>query len=363
MKWILSAAMFLFLAGSLTAQDLVGDKAEQMFGNQSYQELIDFIGNDTKKFSAKTRYFVGMSYYMLGNDEMCQELMQQTIKEDGEYVEAYYAMGTSLNYTGRPEEAIDYFLQAILLDSTAAQFYGGLADSYYLLGEVDEAITNYSMATSLKGCPDRPFSMLPKLLLANGQEDEALAAFYDARQHVRPGSDDYKTALYNIGLIEFLRNNFSESESALTELLMLDPEDFEAYVTMIQLYHLQGRYDETDLMSEQLRKAYELGMLPESIGGSYTIDHFNWESNNVIATERFAKPPDLPYYKYQFNFFENEEFLYNISVQHNLDSESEETKYVLVKDMNGRHYEYEVWFSESMGYHEVREAVLDLLEQ
>lgn len=345
------------------AQDIIGDKAEAYYANQQYDELIELLTPNARDYSARTNYFIGLAYYALGDDDHCIEYMENTISADKHYADAHFIKGISLNYIGEFKKAVKSFESAIELDTTAAAYYSGLADAYYNLEEVDEALEAYKKATLLNDCPERPFIMIPLIHLARGDTEEALPGFYTAKSNMVIGSENYTTALYNIGLLEYRDSNYTQAEKALTELLMIDGEDFEGYIALIQVYHVQGKYNKTTTLCEQIRKAYDWEVLPESVGNQYMLEQFNLDTLSVYAYERLPQPEDELYYKIQFKVYYNDEFLYSIQLQRNIEDDDPQRKYVLGMDRNGKNSTFEQWFSEDTEYETIREAVVEFLQQ
>jgi len=191
---------------TLLGQDKITDVLKTLSDNKQYDKIIEQHSSNSKDYSAKSLYFIGLAYYMKEDDDNSIKFMNQSIDKNSEDPAPHYIKASTLNYMGKHNEAIKCFQIAINLKPDDAVFYSGLGDTYYQIGKLDLALESYKNATHQNECPDRPFSMMAQIYSDLNENDKALEAFYTAKSKISKESNSYINALFNIGLFELLKS-------------------------------------------------------------------------------------------------------------------------------------------------------------
>src|SRR5690606_13080499 len=122
------------------AQDKITDAIKTLSDNKQYDEIIVQFASNSKDYSARSLYLIGLAYYMKEDDNSCIRFMDLSINKDSEDPAPHYIKASTLNYMGKHNEAITCFQTAIKLKPDDAEFYSGLGDSYYQLENYDSAL-------------------------------------------------------------------------------------------------------------------------------------------------------------------------------------------------------------------------------
>ncbi|MCH2196521.1 tetratricopeptide repeat protein [Kordia sp.] len=353
-----------FLSFSVFAQDAITTELQNAYQQRQYDAIIAEHAAKINEYPAKAIYYVGMAYYMKSDDQNVIKLMDMSIGKDNSDPDAYYIKAMSLNYMEQYPKAIEAFKTAIKLDDANANYHSGLGDSYLNTGKYELALSAYTAATEKENHLDRPYAMIPQIYAELGKSEKALKAFYISKEKVSKESSSYITALYNIGLYEYLNENYEASEKALTELVTLAPEDFQSYTKLIQVFYAKKEYDKAKPYVEKLYKAYEQGVLKGVLKNMFCFDQFVWKDKRILAYERFAEKEGELYYKHVFYVTGkdgNSEF--TIQTENSpISIEMGGPKYILGMDKDGTHSTFKYGFEKDFNYVDLKKTVLVVLE-
>ncbi|MCH8535949.1 MAG: tetratricopeptide repeat protein [Flavobacteriaceae bacterium] len=365
MKKILLILTIGFLSLSNYAQEQITTELKKAYQEEKYDLIISEHSEKVEEYSAKAIYYVGMAYYMKADDNKVLKLMDLSIKKDNTNPDAYFIKGMTLNYMGQFEKAIEYFNKAIELDSRNPNYFSGLGDSYISQEKYEKALSAYLTATEKNKPIDRPFTMIPQIYAELNQPDKALQAFYKAKQTISKESDSYANILYNIGLYEFMNENYDKSEIAYKELIELAPNDYHSYAKLIQVYYRKKEYDKAKPLKEKLYQAYEQGKLTGNLKSMFCFDQFEWNGKLILAYERFAVKEGELYYKHIFYVpNENGETDFTIQTENSpISVELGDPKYILGMDKDGTHSTFRYGFEEDFNYEDLKNTVILVLDE
>ncbi|GAB5400634.1 MAG: hypothetical protein Aureis2KO_22190 [Aureisphaera sp.] len=357
-------ALFFLFGLSIIAQEGIELEIQQAYEAGELDEIITRYGENTEGLSSKALYIVGMTYYAKEDDPNCIKFMNLAIEKDGNNASAHFMKGITLSFSGQFQESITSINKAIELDPTNSEHYSGLGDTYFSLKEFDQALTAYNKAIEQKEPAERAFTMIPQVYAALNKPEEALKAFYQSKNNISKQSQSYIIALYNIGLYEFLKQEYDKAEAAYLELLGLIPEDYPSVSKLIQVYYGKKEYDKAIPLKQKMYEAQEAGLLEGYLEDMFCFDQFNWNGQLVQVFERYEQGDGKLYYKHLF-------FLVSETNEIELKIQSEnspvainlnEAKYVLGTDYNGTHYNWGIWFQEDFDYEDMKKAVIYVLD-
>ncbi len=365
MKRIHYLYLFFLLCGSLVyAQDTLGEEIEQAYVLEKYDEVISKYAQDIEGYSSKALYYVGMAYYMKEDDPNCLKFMDLALKEDENNADAYFIKGKVTTYSEKFNEAIPLIQKAIQLDSTNTHYYSALGDVYSSIQDYGKAMDAYQTSVKRENPSERAFAMIPQIYAKTNQPEKALEAFYQSKDNVTRDSQSYITALYNIGLYEFLNQNYDKAESAYLELLEVTPLDYHAISKLIQVYYGKKEYDKAAPLKKKMYDAQKEGLMEGYLRDMFCFDQFRWNDQLVQVFERYEEGDGELYYKHLFYLLDE-----NNNIQLKIQSENspfaiqmDEAKYVLGTDYEGTHYNWGIWFQEDFEYEDMKKAVIYVLD-
>ena len=301
MKTTLLFGLLLLLNFTTLAQDdRVTAEMKQLFDQQQYDEIINKYASQADAYPAKAVYYMGMAYYMKEDDQNCLNFMDLSISKDSENAYPHFIKGKTLQYLNQHHKAIESINQAIRLNPKDGEFYSALGDSFNELNDLDQALQAYKLATSQNDAPDRAYVMIPQMYSAKGDDKNALSAFKAAKTKISKEIDSYITVLYNIGLLEYLNQNYPVAEQAYAELLTLAPNDYHTCANLMQVHYARKDYTKAAPLREKLYIAHSKGLLQDNQQDMFCFDQFKWNDKLIQVFERYAEPEGKIYYKYIF---------------------------------------------------------------
>ena len=358
--------VFLVICTSVFGQDKVTTELKDLSDNNKYAEIIKNYTSNTKDYSAKSMYYIGLAYYMTEDDNNCIKYMDLSIKKDSKDPAPYYIKASTLNYMGKYKDAIECFNDAINLKSDDAVFYSGLGDSYYQLEKYQLAIESYEKATKQTNCQDRPYSMIAQCYSDLNDSDKALEAFYIAKSKISKETNSYLNALYNIGLYESLKGNYDKAEPAFLELTKIDSTDYHSYAKLIQIYYHQKEYDKAKPYKDILYNAYNNGLLTDNLKDMFCFDQFKWNDYLVQVFERYESENKGDIYnKHIFYVVDNKGNIV-LRVQTEFSPISVElggAKYLLCANKGATHYNPGIGFNDDFKYEDLKAEAIKLIEK
>lgn len=364
MKKILTTILTVLIGLSAFAQNEITIKLKTDYNEKKYDQIISKHSKNASSYPAKAIYYIGMAYYMKADDNNVLKMMGLSIDKDKTDPDAYYIKAMTFNYMGKFDDAIKSFNQAIELDSTNTYYFSGLGDSYFNQKKYDKALCAYFTSTKKSNPIDRPFIMIPQIYAELNQPEKALEAFYKSKENISKESHSYISALYNIGLYEYLNKAFEKSEVAFKELIELSPNDYQSYAKLIQVYYGNKEYEKAKPFKAKLYKAYEKGKLEGNLKNKFCFDQFTWNGKLIIVFERFAVVEGELYYKHIF-YIPNDKGETEFTIQTENSPISEELgsgKYAVGMDKNGTHSTFG-FLQEDFEYENLKSIVIKILDE
>ncbi|NQY28983.1 MAG: tetratricopeptide repeat protein [Flavobacteriaceae bacterium] len=365
MRKILFTILIGLLSFNAFSQNEITTELKAKYESEKYDQIISEHSDKVDKYPAKAIYYIGMAYYIKTDDNNCIKYMDLSIEKDNTDPDAYFIKGMTFNYLGQFEKAINSFEKAIELNPNSSDFFSGLGNSYFSLKNYKKALGNYKSATEKEKVIDRPFIMIPQAYTELNEPENALKAFYIAKDKVSKETNSYITILYNIGLSELLNKNYDKAELALKELIELDPTDYHSYSKIIQVYYGKKEYERAEPYKQKLYKAYDQGGVKGNLKKMFCFDQFDWNDKLIQVFERFAVKEGELYYKHIFYVVNDKgETEFKIQTENSpISVELGGPKYVLGMDKDGTHSTFRYGFEEDFNYDDLKKAVILVLEE
>lgn len=364
MRNILTTLILTIFSLTIFAQDKITDELKTLIDNNQYDKIIEQYASNSKNYSAKSIYYVGLAYYMKADDKNCLKFMNLSISKDSKSPEVYFIKATTLNYMKDYEKAIENFKIAISLKPDDGESYSGLADAYYSLNKFDLSLDAYKKATEQKKAPDRAFARIGQIYSELNQNDKALEAYYLAKEKISKESDSYKNALFNIGTLEFLKGNYDKAEPMFLQLVERDSTDYYNYPKLIQISYHRKDYNAANRYKSVLYAAYKKGALKDHLKDMFCFDQFKWNDKLIQAYERYEDDSTKIYEKHRFYVVnKNDEVDFKIQTEFSpISVEQGGEKYLLCMTKDGSHSTFSIGFNDNFKYEDLKNSVIDILE-
>lgn len=364
MRKILTTVILTICSLTIFAQDKITDELKTLIDNNQYDKVIEQYASNSKMYSAKSIYYIGLAYYMKEDDKNCLRFMNLSIAKDSKDPEVYYIKASTLNFMKEYEKAVENFQIAINLKSDNGETYSGLGDAYYNLKKYDLALDAYKKATEQKKAPDRAYARIGQIYSELNQKDKALEAYYVAKEKISKESDSYKNALFNIGTFEYLKGNYDKAEPMFLQLVEIDSTDYFNYPKLIQIYFHRKDYNAANRYKSVLYAAHKKGQLKDNLKDMFCFDQFKWNDKLIKAFERYEDNSTEIYEKHRFYIVnQNDEIDFKIQTENSpISVEQGGGKYLLCMTKNGSHSTFSIGFNDNFKYDDLKNSVIDILE-
>jgi tetratricopeptide (TPR) repeat protein len=366
-KNIFKNGMFLTLLLSfginIYGQDKTTLKIEKLYKTAQYDKIIDKYAYKAEDISSSGVYFIGMSYFFLKEDQKALQFFNLSIEKDAFYPESFYMKGVVLTYLGQYDLAIDNIENAIELGSENSALYSALGDAYLNSGDANAALEAYLKAKEFPNPADRPFVVIPQIYGVLGDTAKAITNYYVAKERINKESTAYYNVLYNLGIYEYFENNHVAAENVLTELINLQPNDYQSYAKLIQVYYAQKKYTEADKYKTVLYKAHKNKLLQGTLANMFCFDQFAWNEFQVQAFERYEEEEGELYYKHLFYVLNKEgEIQFRLQTENSpLAEEQGRPAFAIGKNTDNMHFTYAFVNKADLNYDLLKSLIIRIL--
>lgn len=359
--------IFTFYSFISFGQGKSTDELKSLYDNKQYEKIIEQYGSKSGDYSANSYYQIGFAYYMKEDDNNSLKFMDLSINKDPKQIAPYFIKGSTLNYMGKHEEAVKAFENALKINPNDSQSLVGLGDSYYSLKKNELALEAYKKATEQINSSDRPYAMVAQIYSDLGNKDMALEAYYTVKSKVAKNSDSYINALFNIGLLESFKENYSKAEPVFLEIIEINPKDYHTYSKLIQIFYRRKEYDKAKPYKNKLYEAYKNGELTGNLKDMFCFDQFKWKNYNVLVFERYEeneKKKDI-YYKHLFYVQDDQDnTIFRVQTEFSpIAMELEKIKYMLCASKEGTHYNSGLGFNDDIDYDVLKSEAIKMMER
>jgi predicted O-linked N-acetylglucosamine transferase (SPINDLY family) len=208
------------------------------FATRRPSPILPAIG--MAQLTIQQAFDLAVEHHEAGRLRDAEQLFQQVLAQDPEYVDAIYSLGVIAYQTGRIDEAIDLIRRVITLEPDFAEAHNDLGMALKAKGKLDDAIAAFRQAITLMPDLAEARFNLGACLKEKGSLDEAIACY---RQVIalRPTSAE---AHYKLGEALREKGQLDEAIEVCRQSVNLDPDSSEAYGNLgISLWR-NGQLDE-----------------------------------------------------------------------------------------------------------------------
>lgn len=357
--------LFLFLITTFLHANAQNSSIEELYDEQRYEELINEYKNNLENLSGEELYYLASAYFMIEDDNNCLRVCDLSLKKLPDHAETYNLKANALAYMQQYNEAIKSYQQAISIDNKNGEYYSGLGDCYYFLRKDKKAMQCFQKASNCLNAPPHAFLMIGQLYSEQKENEKALKTYYLAKSKIDKESESYRNVLFNLAMLEILKEQNEKAEPLLLELISLSPDDYHAYAKLIQAYYGMKKYDEAQQYKTLLYDAWEHYQLPKNMKDMFCFDQFKWENKLIQGFERFESDTTQQIYIKHIFYVVNEddEVEYKIQTEYSAISlELGGPKYLLCTQSKTMHSTYTIGFNDDFKYDELKAEVIKILE-
>ncbi len=216
----------------LAMQNLQAGRTQQ--GKLLLEQILQ-----TNPQHAEARQWLGVVFHQTGNSARALELIGQSIAASPSNAQFHATLANVLLATGQTDAAIGSYQQAIALKPQFAEAYNNLGNAYVASGRPSNAVESYQKAIELLPNYADAYNNLGTALLGSGLSEDAASAYKRAIA-LRP---QFPQALCNLaGVVQ--EREPEQAEQYARQALGLQPNYYEAWVTLGKVLHPQGKVDE-----------------------------------------------------------------------------------------------------------------------
>lgn len=351
-----------FLFGIVNAQTI-----EELYKEKNFNELIKFVDN-TEELTADQLYYVGYAFFQLENDKKAIEMYDKAIAKGLDDDHIYLYKGLSLRYDEQYDKAIDVFKLAIDRNPKGQKNYTELGNTFYFQEKYDSALVYFYKARELEFEHGDPYFKVPNIYHIQENYNKALEEYYISASLINKEALTYIEILKSIGLLEYTdKMNYDKSIKAYSEVISINPKDYNLYSKLIKAYYAKEDYVKGDSIFNIIKSKYENNELPEEMQEvkGELVDEFMWNGQKVSAMKYYKKAQEFAEPIYQFFLIDKtgEEVEKKILTE-KTSSEIVGAKHVLcgIDKETGTHYTYSiVWDTDEIDYRELKGYVIMIL--
>lgn len=351
-----------FLFGIVNAQTI-----EELYKEKNFNELIKFVDN-TEELTADQLYYVGYAFFQLENDKKAIEMYDKAIAKGLDDDHIYLYKGLSLRYDEQFDKAIDAFKLAIDRNPKGQKNYTELGNTFYFQEKYDSALVYFYKARELEFEHGDPYFKVPNIYHIQENYNKALEEYYISASLINKEALTYIEILKSIGLLEYTdKMNYDKSIKAYSEVISINPKDYNLYSKLIKAYYAKEDYVRGDSIFNIIKSKYESNELPEEMQEvkGELVDEFMWNSQKVSAMKYYKDPQEFAEPIYQFFLIDKtgEEVEKKVLTE-KTSIEIVGTKHILcgIDKETGTHYTYPIgWDTDEIDYRELKGYVIMIL--
>ena len=164
----------------------------------------------------------GLAYLQDRNYELAAVEFNRSIQTDSSNKVSFYYLGVISDMQGRPEEAIKYYKEAISLDGDFSEAYNALGAVYSKQQKWGDALKNCKKAleNKLYTTPHVPYLNMGRVYMAQKDYAKAVEAYRDAKRYV-----SLDIISYELGQVLFEAGRTKEAIAEFQEGVDLAPQN------------------------------------------------------------------------------------------------------------------------------------------
>lgn len=230
---------------------------------------------------------------LAGDLEPALTTLEKVVELHPDAPEGYYEMARTLRFGNNPEAAKRIISEAIKRKGKAPDYFhlqGLIATD---LGDFEAAVSALEQASRLEGAPSRVFFDLGNAYRRLGDRESsqrALAHYEELFQaeQARKNRAESVLQLVNQGSQQLQTGDAGAARASFLRALELDPQNYPARASLIQIYLSSGTLGQA---REELKQLQEQS--PRSAEVSFLAAYLNYQEQNLAEAEKEAETSRL----------------------------------------------------------------------
>lgn len=271
-----------------------GQTVTELFNNKNYQELVK-LEKEAENLTLDELYMVGFAFFQLENDKKAIEFYDKAIAKGLDNGTVHFYKGVSYCYLKIYDEALKEVNNALTKEPTNQEFMNQKGQIYRYQGQEDKALEIFVEATKLPNTYGEPFFWVAYIYHGKQDFKKALELYYVALEKVPKHNSYYITTLQSIGQLEFTyTKDYIRSAKAYSQVVSLNPKDYEFYTKLIKAYNAGKEYTKADSIFGLMKIAYERKELSENEMKykNIAIDEYEWNGQKVSIFKYLYDPKE-----------------------------------------------------------------------
>jgi tetratricopeptide (TPR) repeat protein len=339
---------------------------KQLYDDNKYDALIAYQPKKRKDLPARAIYYIAMAHYMKSEDDNTLKYLNMAIDKGPADQDMYFFKGMTLFYKGKYKEALPCYDKAIAMSPNEPIFYSGKSEVFYITDQVDSALHHLEKAMQFPDCKARAFLMAGELYQKKNDIPKALVAYEAALTKVDKTTKEYRSLLFNLGLMNQLSGNPARAKELFEESIAAFPDDYHCMAKLIQSCYALGQIDQAKPHKEKLYEAFRANKLPLNMKEMFCFDQFEWNGRKIMAFELYDETNEVIFVKHRFYVMDEKgEIDYKVQSESSVGVRmvNEKAKYVLCLAKDGGRFTY--WhyvFNDDYDYNELKREVINILD-
>jgi len=307
-----------------------GQTIIELYHQKNYKELVK-LEKDSTQLTPEELYMVGFAFFRLENDRKAIEFYNRAIAKGLDDGSVHFYKGLSLCYLKNYKDALKEVDMAIQKEPSNQEFMNQKGLIYKYLGQEDKALEVFEQATRLPNTYGEPFFLVAYIYHGKQEFTKALALYYKASENVPKTNSYYVKTLQSIGQLEYtFTKDYLKSAKAYSQVIQLNPTDYEYYPKLIKAYNAAQEYSKADSIFGLMKTAYNRKELPEE----------DMEFRNIAIDESEWKRQLLTVYRYLVDPKESLDISYKVYLLSKSDKKIERTFMVEKTSQNPDHIKH-----------------------
>ncbi|MDH4473958.1 MAG: tetratricopeptide repeat protein [Fluviicola sp.] len=346
-----------------------GQTITELHENRDFQEVIKFE-KKANKLTPEELFMIGFAFFQLENDDKAIEFYDKAIAKGLDNGSVYFYKGLSYCYQGKYDEAMTEIELALDKEPSNQEFMNQKGLIYKNQGQEDKALEVFEEAIKLPNTYGEPYFWIAHIVHGKLDFEKALSLYYRAADSIPESNSYYLTTLQSIGQLEYtFTHDYTKSAKAYSQVIILNPTDYEYYPKLIKAYNAAKEYAKADSIFNLMKTAYYNKVLSEDDMEykNAAVDESEWNGQKITVHKYFEDPKesiDLSYKVYLLNKVGDKVeriFMVEKTIQFSEDS----PKHLLCeKDKTtGDHITYPYgWTTDDITLEELKKAVILVLD-
>lgn len=370
---ILSFFIIIFAAIHTFAQQSNDEKLNELFDKGEFKEILTLSEKiPVDELNANSLYIIGIANYDNGIYLNAIKYLEDAIKKGPEESRMYYFIIQSYKELEKYEKALGITEKTIEKFPDKKTYPTEKCEILMMLGKKSEAVEMLKNLIDENKTVGKTFYLLGNYYYNDLKDNSsALKVLYRGKENTEKDDEYYVHILYNIYLIEFDNENYTESINYIRELLTYQPQNYKIYPQCIQNYFALQQYDSAAVYQKVLYDAKNNNKLKSKLEKEYCFERFKWQGSWVYAYEDYYQPnpdKDFAFHKHTYVVLDSswkEKFTVQ-SELFNTFKPGDGITYVIgsgkYEDDVYYHQTYPIFLKDPVDYKKLKEGIMAVLE-